>query len=89
MQTTKRLILTVVGWSKMTLRLTNERLRCRETLEYCLGYKFRLLSPMQHRLRQVMLTSAMHADKYFSMLLIKYRIFSNLIFARCSTGTAS
>lgn len=89
MQTTKRLIFTVVGWSKMTLRLTNERLRCRETLKYCLGYKFRLLSPMQRRLRQVMLTSAMHADKYFSMLLIKYRIFGNLIFARCSTGTAS
>ena len=43
MQTTNRLV-------NMTLQLTNERLRCRETLKYCLGYKFRLLPvqpPMQ------------------------------------------
>lgn len=38
---------------KMTLQmLTNERLRCREMFEYCLGYKFRLQSPMRYRLRR-------------------------------------
>ena len=56
----------------MTLQLTNERLRCRETLEYCLGYKFRLLPPMQYRLRQIITLTqrnvdAMHADKIFQL----------------------